>query len=79
MEETVLVELKDFKNYFNEILKKLTYSISKIKENEKEQSLIRNMKIMINKIPLIPPTKDSVNSFFKTLKIIDEKNPNLFC
>ena len=30
---------------------------------------------MINKIPLIPPTKDSANSFFKVLKIIHEKNP----
>ena len=75
LEEVVLVELKDFKNAFNEVLKKLTYSIEKMIENEKEQSIIRNIIIMINKIPLIPPTKDSANSFFKVLKIIHEKNP----
>ena len=75
LEEIVLVELKDFKNAFNEVLKKLTFSIEKMIENEKEQSIIRNIIIMINKIPLIPPNKDSANSFFKVLKDIHEKNP----
>ena len=74
LEEVVLVELKDFKNAFNEVLKKLTNSIEKMIENEKEQSIIRNIIIMINKIPLIPPNKETADSFFKVLLDIHKKN-----
>jgi hypothetical protein len=74
LEEIVLVELKDFKNAFNEVLKKLTNSIEKMIENEKEQSIIRNIIIMINKIPLIPPNKETADSFFKVLLDIHKKN-----
>ena len=74
LEEVVLVELKDFKNAFNEVLKKLTNSIEKMIENEKEQSIIRNIIIMINKIPLIPPNKETADSFFKVLLGIHKKN-----
>ena len=75
LEEIVIVELKDFKTAFNEVLKKLTNSIEKMIENEKEQTIIRNIMIMINKIPLIPPNKETANSFFKVLCDIHEKNP----
>ena len=44
-------------------------------ENEKELSNIRNIIIMINKIPLIPPNKESANSFYKVLSDIHQKNP----
>ena len=75
LDEVVLVELKDFKNAFNEVLKKLTNSIEKMMENEKELSNIRNIIVMINKIPLIPPNKESANSFYKVLSDIHQKNP----
>ena len=75
LDEIVLVELKDFKNAFNEVLKKLTSAIEKMIENEKELSNIRNIIIMINKIPLIPPNKESANSFYKVLSDIHQKNP----
>ena len=75
LDEVVLVELKDFKNAFNEVLKKLTNSIEKMLENEKELSNIRNIIVMINKIPLIPPNKESANSFYKVLSDIHQKNP----
>jgi hypothetical protein len=76
LEEFVMVELKDFKNAFNDVLKKLTNSIEKMIENEKEQSNIRNIIIMINKIPLIPPNKETATTFYKVLSDIHEKNPN---
>ena len=75
LEEVILVELKDFKTAFSEVLKKLTNSVEKMIENEKEVNIIRNIIIMINKIPLIPPNKESANSFFKVLTDIHEKNP----
>ena len=75
LEEVILVELKDFKIAFSEVLKKLTNSVEKMIENEKEVNIIRNIIIMINKIPLIPPNKESPNSFFKALNDIHEKNP----
>ena len=75
LEEVVMVELKDFKNAFNDVLKKLTNSIEKMIENEKDQSNIRNIIIMINKIPIIPPNKETASSFYKVLLDIHEKNP----
>ena len=75
LEDVVLVELKDFKNAFNEVLKKLTNSIEKMIENEKEISNIRNIIIMINKTSILPPTKDVASSFFKILSGIKEKYP----
>ena len=76
LEEVVLVELKDFKNAFNEVVKKVTYSIEKMIENEKEISNIRNIIVMINKTSIIPPTKEVASSFFKILTEIKKKIKN---
>ena len=74
LEEIELVELKDFKIAFNDVLKNLTTSIEKMIENEKEISNIRNIIIMLNKIPIIPPTKELATSFYKILSDIHNKN-----
>ena len=76
LEEIVMVELKDFKNAFNDVLKNLTNSIEEMFKKEKELSNIRNIITMINRIPLIPPNKEAANSFYKVLLDIHEKNPN---
>ena len=76
LEEIDIVELKDFKKAFNEVIKNITSSIEKMIENEKENYNIRNIIIMINKIPIIPPSKEKAESLFKALSSIQKKNQN---
>ena len=45
-------------------------------ENEKENLNIRNIIIMINKIPIIPPSKEKAESLYKVLSLIQKKNQN---
>ena len=73
LEEVEIVELKDFKTLFNGVISNLTISIEKMIENEKDNSNIRNIIIMINKIPIIP-TKEKAESLYKVLLEIQKKN-----
>ena len=74
LEEIDIVELNDFKTLFNEVIKNLTNSIEKMIENEKDNLNIRNIIIMINKIPIIPPSKEKAESLYKVLSLIQKKN-----
>ena len=74
LEEVEIVELKDFKTLFNGVIANLTNSIERMIENEKDNSNIRNIIIMINKIPIIPPTKEKADSLYKVLMEIQKKN-----
>ena len=76
LEEIDIVELKDFATLFNEVIKNLTNSIEKMVENEKDNLNIRNIIIMINKIPIIPPSKEKAESLYKVLSLIQKKNQN---
>ena len=71
--EVDFVELKDFEKLFNTLIEELTNSIEKMVKNENDQSNIRNIIIMINKIPLIP-SKGKVKSFLDVLQEIQKKN-----
>ena len=55
------------------MIKNLTNSIEKMIENEKENLNIRNIIIMINKIPIIPPSKEKAESLYKVLSLIQKK------
>ena len=76
LEEIEIVELKDFKTLFNGVISNLISSIEKMLENEKENSNIRNIIIMMDKIPIIPPTKEKADSLCKVLSEIQKKNKN---
>ena len=71
LEEISIVELKDFKNAFDELIKNLTNSIETMLRNEKEYLNIRNIIIMLSKMPkIIPPTREKARSLLTVLNEI---------
>ena len=75
LEEISIVELKDFKYAFDELIKNLTNSIETMLRNEKDYLNIRNIIIMLSKMPkIIPPTKEKARSLLTVLTEIYKTN-----
>lgn len=75
LEEISFVDLKDFKNAFDELIKNLTNSIETMLRNEKDYLNIRNIIIMLSKMPkIIPPTKEKARSLLTVLNEIYNTN-----
>jgi len=75
LEEISIVELKDFKNAFDELIKNLTNSIETMLKNEKDYLNIRNIIIMLSKMPkIIPPSKEKARSLLTVLTEIYKTN-----
>ena len=75
LEEISIVELKDFKYAFDALIKNLTNSIETMLRNEKDYLNIRNIIIMLSKMPkIIPPTKEKARSLLTVLTEIYKTN-----